>query len=557
MHGRVVQWVLCIWDAEESGTLFESLGTHSGHLHQFLARCKGSVFCPIVHNVLGEGRTETGDVSQQVSAGGVEVHTHRVHTTFHGHVERFLQGRLVYIVLVLAYTDALGFNLHQLGQRVHQSATDGYGTTDGHIVFGEFLSGNLRCRIDGSTVFAHYEHLQLPVVSLVGHEGFGFTAGCTVTDSDGLYLILFHQLGELAGGDAVFALRRMRIDGFVMQEVALCIEANHLTSGTISRVDTHHPFLSEGRGEQQLSEITGKYPDSFFIGLLLAEGGEFCFDAGLQEALVSILYSFLHLQAAFVVATDIASHQPFGTFFIVGRDGYFQQTFGFTSADGQQTMGSTALQRFAEVEVILVLGRFLFLALHHLRGDDGLAGELVSDLVSRTLVFVHLFGNDVAGTFQGIFFVLHFTFHKGTDTGHEVVFALHHQDGGQWLQSLLTGCFGTGLALRFVRQVDVLQFGGIPTSLDTFLQLGGQLALFLDGLEDGLLALGCFGELVVSLLDFAYLHFIQSAGRFLSVSADEGYGGSPVQQGEGIVYLSFGNVQCRCYHFIEYLHKSF
>ena len=112
MYRRVVQRILGSRNAKKAGTLFKSLGTHARHFHQLLAGGKCSVLCPVVHNVLGEGRAKTRYISQQMSAGGVQVHTHRVHTALYGHVERFLQGSLVHIVLVLAYTDALGFNLH-------------------------------------------------------------------------------------------------------------------------------------------------------------------------------------------------------------------------------------------------------------------------------------------------------------------------------------------------------------------------------------------------------------------------------------------------------------
>ena len=267
-------------------------------------------------------------------------------------------------MLVLAYTDALGFNLHQLGQRVHESATDGHSTTHRYIVFREFLAGNLRCRVDGCPVFAHHEHLQLAVVALVGHEGFGFTAGGTITNGDGFYLILLHQLGELSGRKYMFALGRMRIDGFVVQKVSLCIEAHHLTSGAIARVDAHDTLLSQRRGEQELAQVAGKYTDGFFIGLLLAQGSKFGFDARLQESLVSIQYCFFHLLAALIIATHVVSHEAFGALLIVGRDGYLQQTFGFASADGQQAVRGASLQRFAEVEVVLVLGCFFFLTLH-------------------------------------------------------------------------------------------------------------------------------------------------------------------------------------------------
>ena len=39
---------------------------------------------------------------------------------------------------------------------------------------------------------------------------------------------------------------------------------------------------------------------------------------------------------------------------------------------------ATMVQRFVEIKIVLIFGCFLFLALHHFRSDDSLAGELVS-----------------------------------------------------------------------------------------------------------------------------------------------------------------------------------
>ena len=134
--------------------------------------------------------------------------------------------------------------------------------------------------------------------------------------------------------------------------------------------------------------------------------------------------------ATFVVSTDVASFQPFGTFLVVGRDAYLQESFGLATADGQEAMRGTSLQRFAEVKIVLVFGGFFLLSLHHLRGDDGLAGELVSQLVARTFILAHLFGDDVTGTFQGFFLVFHLLINKGTHTSGQMVLPLHEQDGG-------------------------------------------------------------------------------------------------------------------------------
>ena len=87
VYGRVIQWVFRSRDAKEAGTLFKCFGTHTGNFHQFLAGGEGSVFRTIIHDVLGEGRTQAGDVSQQMTTGRVEVYSHGVHTTFYGGVQ--------------------------------------------------------------------------------------------------------------------------------------------------------------------------------------------------------------------------------------------------------------------------------------------------------------------------------------------------------------------------------------------------------------------------------------------------------------------------------------
>ena len=62
-------------------------------------------------------------------------------------VERVFELRLVHIVLVLSYTDALGVYLHQFGKRVHQSAPDAHGTTYGDILVRKLVACHFRGRI--------------------------------------------------------------------------------------------------------------------------------------------------------------------------------------------------------------------------------------------------------------------------------------------------------------------------------------------------------------------------------------------------------------------------
>ena len=99
--------------------------------------------------------------------------------------------------------------------------------------------------------------------------------------------------------------------------------------------------------------------------------------------------------------------------------------------------------------------------------------ELIAYGVTGSFVFIHLFGYNITCTLQGIFYCFHVSFHEGADFGFEVVFTLQHQCYGKWFEAFLPGSFRSGFSFGFVRQVNVFQFSGIPSIVDTFLQLGG------------------------------------------------------------------------------------
>ncbi len=59
----------------------------------------------------------------------------------HG-VERARQRVLVDVVLVLAHADGLGFDLHQLRQRILQAAGDGNRAADRHVEIGNSFAAS-------------------------------------------------------------------------------------------------------------------------------------------------------------------------------------------------------------------------------------------------------------------------------------------------------------------------------------------------------------------------------------------------------------------------------
>ena len=66
MDGAVVEWVLGIGDAEETGALLIGSRTESGHLLQLGATGEGSVFFSVIHYVLSQRGTEAADIHEQV-----------------------------------------------------------------------------------------------------------------------------------------------------------------------------------------------------------------------------------------------------------------------------------------------------------------------------------------------------------------------------------------------------------------------------------------------------------------------------------------------------------
>ena len=122
MDGRVVERVLGTRDTKEACTLLESRRSQTRHLLQLGTRSEGTVLTSVVHDVLGERRTKPADIHQQMLRSRIEVDAHAVHTTLDGLIQRVLELCLVYIVLILSDTDALGIDLGSISRRPMETA---------------------------------------------------------------------------------------------------------------------------------------------------------------------------------------------------------------------------------------------------------------------------------------------------------------------------------------------------------------------------------------------------------------------------------------------------
>ena len=160
-------------------------------------------------------------------------------------------------MLILPHADGFRVDLHQLCQRICQTAGDGHRTTHGDIVVGKFCASHCRSGIDRSSVFAHQEngnlvpiHLSIRLRFQTAHQFFGFTSCRTITNRHGFYAILLRQFLQGGCGSGAIFLGFVGINRGVVQEIALFVKANHLTSRAKTRVDAHDSARSKGRSEE-------------------------------------------------------------------------------------------------------------------------------------------------------------------------------------------------------------------------------------------------------------------------------------------------------------------
>lgn len=172
----------------------------------------------VVDDILSQSGSHARDVCKEPDRGVVCLDTYGVDTTFDSEVESLTQAGLVDVVLILPHPDAFGINLDQFGKRVHETATDGYGTTHGDVVVGKFASGDVGGRVDGRPVFVDGKDLQFAVETDGADKVFGLAPGSAVAYGDGFDLVLLDECAQAAYGAVAFGARRMGVDGVVVQQ---------------------------------------------------------------------------------------------------------------------------------------------------------------------------------------------------------------------------------------------------------------------------------------------------------------------------------------------------
>ena len=107
----------------------------------------------------------------------------------------------------------------------------------------------------------------------------------------------------------------------------------------------------------------------------------------------------------------------------------------------------------------------------------------------------------------------------------------------QRFEPCFTGDLGFGAPLRLVRQIEIFEPGLGVGVLNRRCELGRQLPLLLDALQDGRTPLLELAQIRQPIFQRPEGGVIETAGGFLAIAGDEGDRGFSVEQGDGGIDL--------------------
>ena len=152
----------------------------------------------------------------------------------------------------------------------------------------------------------------------------------------------------------------------------------------------------------------------------------------------------------------------------IGVQRQLQHAFVAAAEHRQRAVRRHLRNRFVMIEIVAELGAFFFLALDDFGHQMGVFPQVVAHLGQQRGVFGEALHQDIARAVEGGFDVRHAL--VGIDVAFSQLFRLLlrilPQRVRQRFQTGLDGDLAAGAALRFVRQVEVFEFGLAQRGVD-------------------------------------------------------------------------------------------
>ncbi len=343
-------------------------------------------------------------------------------------------------------------------------------------------------------------------------------------------------------------LRGVGVDHPLRQHDAVGVQHGDLAPAPQARVDRQDRLLVDGRLEQEAAQVAGEHVHGVAFGHLGEVAADFAIEAGQEQAIERVERG---------PGEEVGVRVPFerqlaqdGAFEVMPRhlELDLERAFLVAAIDRQDAMRRDVPHGLGILEIVavfeaLALGQTLALGRDHLaRLPDGAADRLADDgeLVDRLGEDVPHAFEDLLGRLQAVLGVDELG-RGGVEVGEGLVAVPDPQ--GERFEPLFAGVAGLGLLLGLVGEIQVFEPLGVVGRLDGVAQIVGELALGLDGLEDGLLALGEVAEAADTRLDLPDRHLVQVAGPLFAIAGDERHRVALVEQLNDALDLDAADLQ--------------
>jgi hypothetical protein len=464
VHGRSIERMRRVRDAQEAGALLERARPDARHGQQIGSRAERSLHLAVRDDAARHLGRDAGHVRQQRRAGGVERDADLVDARLDHLGQHAAEHRLEHVVLVLTHADRLGLDLDQLGQRILQATRDRDGAADGQVEIRKLLTRGVRRAVHAGPGLAHLHHDEIGdagVAQHLAHERLGLAAAGAVADRDRRRHVPAHELQQLAPRLLAPGVSVAGIDGHVAQEATGHVDRGAFAAGAQARIDADDRLLPQRRGQQQISQVLGEHADRRAVRPLLELGAHLVLDAGREQALETVARGQVELAGERRLRAQPDQLRDAGQHLLaVDVDVRAQVLLVLAAPDGQEAVRRDVAHRLAEVVVLLELARLGGAGRHHLHDQVALIAEGGAHRGAHVGVLGHRLGHDVARAGQGLVGPRHalVDVDEPVRLGQRIAALRLGQDAiGQRPQPALARDGGARPPLGLVRQVQVLE----------------------------------------------------------------------------------------------------
>ena len=340
-------------------------------------------------------------------------------------------------------------------------------------------------------------------------------------------------------------------NGAVIHYLAGAVDYRHLDPGTQAGIEPQRWPRTCRSEQEQIFQVGSKNVDGFGFSRFTHLGDQIGFNLCRQLHAPGPAH---HIRQPFVGGPAVIPDAPVGGNSLLGGMGLTaillsiahnnrigQNALIAAPKNGQRPVRRNLSQRFNVVEVIPELGAFVFLAFHHSDFQLAFLPDEIAQGAKQLGIFGKTLHQNVAGTVQSGFDILNAGFRievTGSD-GFRILGGIVVEGIGQRLQTCFPGNLRLGAALGLVGQVKIFQAVLGVGSFDGGPQLVGQLALFLNAVEDGAPAVFQLTQVAQPLFQGPQLAIVQGTRYFFSVASNKGNGSAFIKKGNGGINLLF------------------